>query len=108
MNIIASAISMSAACSLAVIAPLLATTPARLFTPGVQGHGKEAKDQLGHLLKREEVAEQLGVSPRTVARLVERGNLACVRLGRLARFRPLDVAALVAARLNTEAPERAG
>jgi excisionase family DNA binding protein len=47
------------------------------------------------LLTRAQVAEILGCSPRTVARLVERGELRQVHVGRLARFRPLDVDALV-------------
>jgi len=57
------------------------------------------------LLTREEVAAQLGVSPRTVARLaLESGELPYVRIGRLARFRPADVAALIERRLNDERP----
>jgi len=49
----------------------------------------------GSLLTRAQVAERLGVSPRTVARLVACGQLPCVRIGRLARFRPVDVAGFV-------------
>jgi excisionase family DNA binding protein len=59
----------------------------------------------GSLLTRAQVAERLGVSPRTVARLVACGQLPCVRIGRLARFRPVDVAALVERALaNDERP----
>lgn len=57
------------------------------------------------LLTREEVAAQLGVSPRTVARLaLESGDLPTVRIGRLARFRPEDVTALIERRLDDERP----
>lgn len=38
-------------------------------------------------LKKEEVAEMLGVSTRTVARLREHGQLKAVRIGRSVRFR---------------------
>jgi excisionase family DNA binding protein len=47
------------------------------------------------VLTREQVANVLAVSPRTVARLVERGELPVVHVGRLARFRPADVEALL-------------
>lgn len=57
------------------------------------------------LLTREEVAARLGVSPRTVARLaLESGELPYVRIGRLARFRPEDVAALIELHLNDGRP----
>jgi len=57
------------------------------------------------LLTRDEVAAQLCVSPRTVARLaLESGELPYVRIGRLARFRPADVEALIERRLNDERP----
>jgi len=62
---------------------------------GMNSHGQEGYGAGRPLLTREQVAEELGVSPRTVARLVERGELACVRIGRLARFRPADLAAFV-------------
>ena len=38
-----------------------------------------------------EVARYLGVSTRTVFRLVSRGELEAVRVGKLLRFRPEDV-----------------
>ena len=61
------------------------------------------------LLTRQEVAERLGVSSRTVARFVSRGELARVKLGRVARFREADVRALiersVTLSLNDEAPD---
>jgi len=62
---------------------------------GVNSHEQELYDAGRLLLTREQVARELGVSPRTVARLVERGELTYVRIGRLARFRPADLAAFV-------------
>ena len=57
-----------------------------------------AADQIERLLNAEQVAEVLGVSVRTVHRLVEDGRLEPVRLGhRTVRYRPANVAALVAA-----------
>lgn len=53
------------------------------------------------------VAEQLDVSLRTVERLVARGELAVVRVGRQVRVRPQDLDAyLEAARLPTTAERR--
>jgi len=48
------------------------------------------------LLTREEVAAQLGVSLRTVARLADTDELPRVRIGRAVRFRGRDVASIVA------------
>ena len=50
------------------------------------------------LLTTAQVAELLAVSERTVKRLVGRGGLRCVRLGRSLRFDPADVSRFVAAR----------
>jgi excisionase family DNA binding protein len=61
----------------------------------MNSHDQEAYDAARRLLTREQVAQELGVSPRTVARLVQRGELAYAPIGRLARFRPSDVAAFV-------------
>lgn len=56
------------------------------------------------LLTREQVAEQLGISWRTVARLAADGELPRVRFGRATRYRPEDVRALVNAHLDDERP----
>jgi len=50
------------------------------------------------LLTLAQVAELFGVHNRTVHRLVERGELAAVRLGTTLRFDPADVRALIEAR----------
>jgi excisionase family DNA binding protein len=47
------------------------------------------------LLSRDQVAECLGASISTVVRLEKRGELPRVKLGRLVRFRPDDVDALI-------------
>jgi excisionase family DNA binding protein len=47
------------------------------------------------LLSRDQVAEFLGASISTVVRLERRGDLPHVKLGRLVRFRPGDVEALI-------------
>lgn len=61
-----------------------------------------------HLLSRDEVAECLGASISTVVRLEQRGELPRVKLGRLVRFRAVDVEALIARAYvgpaNDEAP----
>ena len=48
------------------------------------------------LLTTREAADLLRVHPRTVQRLVRRGDLAAVRLGTATRFDPDDIARLVA------------
>ena len=48
------------------------------------------------LLTTREAAEVLHVHPRTVQRLVERGELSAVHLGGAVRFDPLDLGGLVA------------
>jgi len=45
----------------------------------------------GRLLSTAAVAARLNVSPRTVARLVHRGVLRGVRVGRVIRIRPDDL-----------------
>ncbi len=47
-----------------------------------------------------DVARYLRLHDKTVYDYVERGTLPCARLGRVVRFRPLDVARWVAARLE--------
>src|SRR3954468_23788152 len=48
------------------------------------------------LLTTDEAAVRLHVHPRTVQRLVERGQLSAVHLGSAVRFDPEDVEALIA------------
>jgi excisionase family DNA binding protein len=68
----------------------------------MQSHVEELYVAERTLLTREQVAERLHVSPRTVTRLVSRGELRVVRLGRLARYRPSDVAVLVEKALDND------
>jgi excisionase family DNA binding protein len=49
----------------------------------------------GALLTTEEAASVLRVHPRTVQRLVERGDLCAVHIGSAVRFDPQDVGGLV-------------
>jgi excisionase family DNA binding protein len=53
------------------------------------------------LLTTREVADALHVHPRTVQRLVERGELAVVRLGAAIRFDPAELVRLIAERTRT-------
>ena len=50
------------------------------------------------LLTLRQVAGFLGVSEKTVRRLVAAGKLRCVRLGRVLRFQPADLFRFVEAR----------
>jgi excisionase family DNA binding protein len=63
-----------------------ARAKSRSSTPLVPGVG---------LLTTEEAAALLHVHPRTVQRLVERGDLSAVHLGGAVRFDPLDVQGLI-------------
>jgi excisionase family DNA binding protein len=56
------------------------------------------------LLTTREVADALHVHPRTVQRLVERGELAVVRLGTAIRFDPAELVRLIAERTRTARP----
>jgi excisionase family DNA binding protein len=56
------------------------------------------------LLTTREVADALHVHPRTVQRLVERGELAVVRLGAAIRFDPAELVRLIAERTRTARP----
>jgi excisionase family DNA binding protein len=47
------------------------------------------------LLTVPEAAEQLAVSRRTLERLIQTGALPCIRLGRLVRIDPADLAAML-------------
>jgi excisionase family DNA binding protein len=55
------------------------------------------------LLTTREAADRLRVHPRTVQRLVERGELSAVHLGSAVRFDPADLAGLTE-RLKHRAP----
>lgn len=57
------------------------------------------------LLTTSEAADLLHVHPRTVQRLVERGELSSVRLGAAVRFDPADVAELTTRLKRREAGE---
>jgi excisionase family DNA binding protein len=65
------------------VTPCLPELPAVDQAPGAPG-----------LLTTTETAELLHVHPRTVQRLVERGQLEAIHLGTAVRFDPGDVAAL--------------
>ena len=69
---------------------------------GIVSHGDAIYVAERLVLTREEVAEALGCSPRTVARLVERGELRQAQVGRLARYRREDVDALLAGPPNDD------
>jgi excisionase family DNA binding protein len=56
------------------------------------------------LLTTREVADALHVHPRTVQRLVERGELAVVRLGAAIRFDPAELVRLIAERTRIAQP----
>lgn len=56
------------------------------------------------LLTTREVADALHVHPRTVQRLVERGELAVVRLGGAIRFDPAELVRLIAERTRIVQP----
>ena len=58
---------------------------------------RTAATRLAPLLTIEQVADHLGVSKKTVRRLIGRG-LPCVRLGRVVRFRQADLLRFVEAR----------
>lgn len=60
------------------------------------------------LLTIADVAERLRVSQPTVHRLKASGKLPAVRFGRAVRFRPDDVAALIAAATEAPDPDAAG
>ena len=47
------------------------------------------------LLTIRQVAEQLGLSPRTVSRLIKRGELTAIRLGRSVRIHPSELESLI-------------
>ena len=56
------------------------------------------------LLRLDEVAERLSVSLSTVRRLIYRGDLKAVRIGRLLRVRPADLTTYIQAHIEGEKP----
>jgi len=68
------------------------------FADGGAERRLPSRGAVAALLTTAQVAELLAVSERTVKRLVGRGGLRCVRLGRSLRFDPADVSWFVAAR----------
>ena len=55
---------------------------------------------VNRLLKAEEVAEHLSVSPAFAYRLIQTGQIPAVRLGRVVRVRPQDLQAYIEANLH--------
>ena len=55
----------------------------------------ERRQPFARLLLIDHVAESLGVSAKTVRRLIARRELAACRLGRLVRVHPDDLAAYI-------------
>jgi predicted DNA-binding transcriptional regulator AlpA len=56
------------------------------------------RHDIPRLLRRVQVADLLGVSPRTLDRIVRAGELPVVRIDRMPRFCPEDVRALIRSR----------
>ena len=55
----------------------------------------ERRQPVSRLLLVDQVAEGLGVSPKTVRRLIAKGELVACRLGRSIRVHPDDLAAYI-------------
>ena len=55
----------------------------------------ERRQPVSRLLPLDHVAESLGVSAKTVRRLIAKGELVACRLGRLVRVHPDDLAAYI-------------
>jgi excisionase family DNA binding protein len=68
----------------------------RPLTRPAESSAEPAPSAAPPLLTTSEAADLLHVHPRTVQRLVERGELSAVRLGAAVRFDPADVADLTA------------
>jgi excisionase family DNA binding protein len=76
-----------------------------LTGPAEESAEPEALATAPALLTTSEAADLLHVHPRTVQRLVERGELGAVRLGAAVRFDPADVAELTTRLKRREAGE---
>ena len=63
--------------------------------PDISTHLPELKELMPALGTREQTAEALNVTLRTVNRYIADGRLRVLRLGRLVRIRRLDVEALL-------------
>mgnify|MGYP003374758872 CR=1 FL=1 len=57
------------------------------------------------LLRVDDVADRLSVAGVTVRRLISRGDLKAIRVGKAIRVRPEDVESYLQGRLVTVAPE---
>jgi excisionase family DNA binding protein len=68
------------------------------FAPGATGRSRTAIDVAIPLMTVREVADFLGVHEKTVLRLVAKGRLPCVRVGRSVRYIPSDISRWVSAR----------
>ena len=77
--------------------------PSTLADKGATSHYTRLPDRL--LVSKDEAAAQLGVSVRTVERLVATGRLRQVHVERLARFRVSDLEAYVNSLAADEAPD---
>jgi excisionase family DNA binding protein len=53
----------------------------------------KADDKGEAMLSSPEAAARLGVSPQTVKRMAQRGELPAVKVGKRYKFRPVDLAA---------------
>lgn len=77
----------------------------RVLTRPAEASAEPAASTAPALLTTSEAANLLHVHPRTVQRLVQRGELSAVRLGAAVRFDPADVADATARLKRREAGE---
>jgi len=56
------------------------------------------------LLKAKEVARQLNISKAMVYRLMQRGEIRCVRIGTAVRVRPSDLVTYIQANMTGQRP----
>lgn len=70
----------------------------RAESPSIAVGRVPSANALSPLLTLFQVASFLSVSPKTVRRLIARGKLPCVRVGRVVRFQPADLFRFVEAR----------
>jgi len=81
--------------------PQRRVAPSRALSQPVADRAPAARGSSPALLTTSEAAEALHVHPRTVQRLVERGQLDAIHLGAAVRFDPRDVAELTARHKRT-------
>jgi excisionase family DNA binding protein len=74
--------------------------------PKVESELEGAADRSGRLLRPPEVARLLACSSKTVYAWASTGFLPCVRLGRLVRFRAINVRRFVEAHVDARGVER--